>query len=33
LIDSLTVRNFPSLTADTEYMTTKNAKSSVMKSA
>ena len=33
LIDSLTVRNFPSLTDEMEYLTTKNAKRSVMKSA
>lgn len=33
LIDSLTVRYFPTLTEETEYMTTKNAKRRVMKSA
>jgi hypothetical protein len=33
LIDSLTVRYFPTLTEDIEYITTKNAKSKVMKSA
>jgi hypothetical protein len=32
-MDSLTTLNFPSLTEETEYMTTKKAKSSVMKSA
>ena len=33
LMDSLTVRYFPSFTEETEYITTKKAKSSVMKSA
>jgi hypothetical protein len=33
LIESLTDRNLPSFTDEMEYMTTKNAKRSVMKSA
>ncbi len=33
LIESLTVRYLPSFTDDTEYITTKKANSSVMKSA
>jgi len=33
LIDSLTVRYFPTLTEEMEYMTTKNANRRVMKSA
>ena len=33
LIDSLTVRYFPTLTDEIEYITTKNANSNVMKSA
>ncbi len=33
LIDSLTVRYFPTLTEEIEYITTKNANNKVMKSA
>ena len=33
LIESLTVRNLPSFTDEIEYITTKKAKSKVMKSA